>query len=99
MGLPGKYPPNNTHTTKKKYDYHVSVPFQLLGIDDALMDNFAWISPENLFDEASKPTKENKDSSQLYIMEIDFLCEKSTEDGKKGNVVRKYDDDLDFENT
>ena len=64
-----------------------------------MIDNFAWISPENLFDEASKPTKENKEGSQPYITEIDYLCDKSTEDGRKGNVVREDDNDLDFEKT
>ena len=81
-----------TRTTEKKDEYHVSVPFKLLGITDALIDNFAWISPENLFDEASKPTKDNKDGSQPYITEINFLCEKTIGKGKKGNAVRKDDD-------
>ena len=88
-----------TRTTEKKDDYHVSVPFKLLGIADALNDNFAWISPENLFDEASKPTKDNKDGSQPYIMEINCLCENIIGEGKKRNTFRKNDDDLDFENT
>ena len=88
-----------TRTTDKKDGFHVSIPFKLLEIADALIDNCVWISPENLFDEASKPTRDNKDGSQPCIMEIDCLCEKSTEDSNKDNVVRKDDDDLDFEKT
>ena len=88
-----------TRTTEKKDDYHVSVPLKLLGIADALMNNFAWISPKNLFDEASKPTKDNKDGSQPYIMEINCLCEKTIAEGKKGNTFHKNDGDVDFERT
>ena len=89
----------HTRTTEKKYDYHVSVPFKLLGIADALMNNFAWISPKNLFDEASKPTKDNKDGTQPYITEINCLCEKNIGEGKKGHTFHKNDDDVDFERT
>ena len=88
-----------TRTTEKKEDFHISNTFKLLGIADALLDNFAWISPENLIDEASRPMKKNKDGPQPYILEIDCLCEKPTKDGNKGNVVHEDDDDLDFEKT
>ena len=88
-----------TRTTKKKDNYQVSVPFKLLGIADALIDNFAWISLKNLFDEASKPTKDNKDGSQPYITEINFLCEKTIGEANKGNAAHKNEDDLAFEKT
>ena len=78
-----------TRTTENKDDYHVSVPFKLLGIADALIYNFAWISPENLFDEASKPTKENKDGSIPYITEIDCLCENLIKDVRKVMLFMK----------
>ena len=88
-----------TRNTYKEEDVHIAILFKLLGTAEALMDNFAWISPENLFDEASKPKKENKDDSQPHIIEIDCLCEKSIDDGKKGTVTHEDDDDLDFKNT
>ena len=63
------------------------------------MDNFAWISSENLFDEASKPKKENKDGYQPYITKIDRLCEKSNDNGKKIIDTHEDENGLDFENT
>ena len=88
-----------TRTIERKDDARITIPFQLLEIAQAVMDNFAWISPENLFDKASKPKKENKDDSQPYILEIDFLYENPTNDGKKGNTIHEDDDDIDFEKT
>ena len=54
-------------TTEKEEYVHIAIPFKLLGIAEALMDNFARISPKNLIHEASEPKKENKDGSQPCI--------------------------------
>jgi hypothetical protein len=41
-------------------DFKVPIPYKLVGIHDALLKNFNWICPENLFDESSVPKRDYK---------------------------------------
>ena len=69
----------------------ISIPFKLLGMADALEDNFGWIAPQNLFDESSQPKRKEKGDSQPYIVNIQCIYDKFP------SVHFKDDDALDFE--
>ena len=56
-----------TRTTEIKEKVDISIPFKLLGIADALEDNFGCIAPQNLFDESSQPKRKEKGDSQPHI--------------------------------
>ena len=71
----------------------IAIPFKLLGISDALEDNFGWIAPQNLFDESSQPKRKEKGDSQPYIGNIQCIFDKFS------SVHLKDDDALDFEKT
>ena len=53
------------------------IPCKLLGIHEALEDNYAWLVPENLFDENSKPKTNEKGASKTYIYKIQCMVEKT----------------------
>ena len=62
--------------TEKEKSGNIAIPFKLLGMFEALEDNYGWIVPQNLFDESSQPKKKEKGDSQPYIGNVQFLCEK-----------------------
>ena len=53
------------------------IPCKLVGIHDALENNFSWICPENPFDESSVPKRDHKGSSKTYVDTIPFIVEKT----------------------
>jgi hypothetical protein len=55
----------------------VPIPSKLLGLHEALENNFDWICPENLFDERSEPKSVHKGSSKTYLDAIQCLVEKT----------------------
>jgi hypothetical protein len=54
----------------------VPIPCKLIGIHDALENNFSWICPENLFDESSVPRHVYKGYSKAHLDRIHFFVEK-----------------------
>jgi hypothetical protein len=56
----------------------VPIPSKLLGLHEALGNNFDWICPENLFNEMSKPKSVHKGSSKTYLDAIQCLVEKTS---------------------
>jgi hypothetical protein len=63
-------------TTKE--ETKVPIPSKLLGLHEALENNFNWICPENLFSELSEPKHDHKGSSKTYVDAIQCLIEKSS---------------------
>jgi hypothetical protein len=57
-------------------DFRVPIPCKLVGIHDALENNFSWICPENPFDESSVPKCDHKGSSKTHLDTIQFIVEK-----------------------
>jgi hypothetical protein len=49
------------------------IPCKLVGIHDALENNFSWICPENLFDESSVPRRYYKGYSKTHLDRIHFF--------------------------
>jgi hypothetical protein len=49
------------------------IPCKLVGIHDALENNFSWICPENLFDENSVPRHNYKGYSKRHLHRIHFF--------------------------
>jgi hypothetical protein len=70
-------PVNGVGTTKE--DIKVPIPSKLLGLHEALKNNFDWICPENLFNEMSEPKRVDKGSSKTYLDAIQCLVEKASE--------------------
>jgi hypothetical protein len=58
-------------TTKE--EIKVPIPCKLLGLHEALENNFDWICPKNLFDEMSEPKSVHKGSSKTYLDAIQCL--------------------------
>jgi hypothetical protein len=56
----------------------VPIPSKILGLHEALENNFDWIYPENLFDERSEPKSVHKGSSKTYLDAIQCLVEKTS---------------------
>jgi hypothetical protein len=56
----------------------IPISCKLLGLNDAFENNFAWICPENLFDENSVPKHDHKGSSKTYVDEIQCLIDKTS---------------------
>ena len=56
----------------------VPIPFKLIGMHEALENNFDWIVPENPFDETSEPKSNERGSSKTSIDKIQILIEKIT---------------------
>jgi hypothetical protein len=63
-------------TTKE--EIKVPIPSKLLGLHEALENNFDWICPENLFNEMSEPKRDHKGSSKTYLDAIQCLVEKTS---------------------
>ena len=53
------------------------IPCKLLAMNDALENNYAWLVPENLFDESSTPKTNEKGDAKTYVSNILCLVEKS----------------------
>jgi hypothetical protein len=58
-------------------DSRMPIPCKLVGIHDALENNFSWICPENLFDESSIPRRDYKGYSKTHLDRIHFFVEKT----------------------
>jgi hypothetical protein len=54
-------------------DFRVPIPCKLVGIHDALENNFSWICPKNLFDENSVPRHDYKGYSKPHLDRIHFF--------------------------
>jgi hypothetical protein len=54
-------------------DSRVPIPCKLVGIHDALENNFSWICPKNLFDESSVPRHDYKGYSKPHLDRIHFF--------------------------
>jgi hypothetical protein len=54
----------------------IPIPCKLVGIHDALENNFSWICPENLFDESSVPRRDYKGYSKTHLYRIHFFVGK-----------------------
>jgi hypothetical protein len=67
-------PVNVVGTTKE--DIKVPIPCKLVGLHEALENNFDWICRENLFNELSEPKRDHKGSSKTYLDAIQCLVEK-----------------------
>jgi hypothetical protein len=48
----------------------IPIPFKLIGMHEALENNFYWIVPENPFDESSEPKSVEKGSSKTCLDKI-----------------------------
>jgi hypothetical protein len=48
-------------------DSRVPIPCKLVGIHDALENNFSWFCPKNLFDESSVPRCDYKGYSKTHL--------------------------------
>jgi hypothetical protein len=70
------FPVNVVATTKE--DIKVPIPSKLLGLHEALENNYDWIFPENLFNEMSEPKRDHKGSSKTYLDAIQCLVEKTS---------------------
>jgi hypothetical protein len=64
---------NVVGTTKE--ETKVPIPSKLLGLHDALENNFDWICLENLFSDLSEPKRDHKGSSKTYVDGIQCLIE------------------------
>ena len=75
--------------TECEDEVKIPIPFKLLGISDALEENFNLIAPQNLFDGNKKPNREewggtkpcigriqciNDKFANLYLNEYDDFC-------------------------
>jgi hypothetical protein len=69
-------PVNVVGTTKE--DIKVPIPCKLVGLHEALENNFDWICPENIFNELSEPKRDHKGSSKTYLDAIQCLVEKTS---------------------
>jgi hypothetical protein len=63
---------------KKGEEIKIPVPFELIGMHEALEKNFDWIVPENPFDEGSEPKSVEQVSYKTYVDKIQFLVEKTS---------------------
>jgi hypothetical protein len=54
-------------------DSRMPIPCKLVGIHDALENNFSWICPKNLFDETSVPRRDYKGYSKPLLDSIHFF--------------------------
>jgi hypothetical protein len=69
-------PVNVVGTTKE--DIKVPIPCKLVGLHEALENNFDWIYPKNLFNEMSELKHDHKGSSKTYLDAIQCLVEKTS---------------------
>jgi hypothetical protein len=70
-------PPVNVDGTNNE-ETKVPIPSKLLGLYEALENNFDWICPENLYSELSEPKRDHKGSSKTYVDAIQCLVEKTS---------------------
>jgi hypothetical protein len=56
----------------------ILIHFKLVGMHEALENNFDWIVPENPFYESSEPKSVEKGSSKTCLDKIQFLVEKTS---------------------
>ena len=82
-----------TRNMEVKEKVEISIPFKLLGMADALEDNFGWIAPQKLFDESSQPKRKEKGDYQPYIGDIQCIYDKFA------IICLKDANALDFEKT
>src|SRR3954466_10286110 len=61
--------------TKPREEFKIPIPFKLVGMHEVFGKNFDWIAPENLFDESSRPKRDEKGSSKTHLDEIPFIVE------------------------
>jgi hypothetical protein len=61
-----------------KEEIKVPIPFKLVGLHEALENNFDWIVPENPFDESSESKSVRKGSSKTHLDTIQFLVENTS---------------------
>jgi hypothetical protein len=54
-------------------DSRMPIPCKLVGIHDALENNFSWICPENLFNKSSIPRRDYKGYSKTHLDRIHFF--------------------------
>jgi hypothetical protein len=69
-------PVNVVGTTKE--DINVPILSKLLGLHEALENNFDWICPKNLFNELSEPKSVHKGSSKTHLDTIQCIVEKTS---------------------
>jgi hypothetical protein len=56
----------------------IPIPSKLLGLCEALKNNFDWICPQNHFSDLSEPKHDHKGSSKTYVDEIQCLIDKTS---------------------
>jgi hypothetical protein len=56
-----------------KEEIKVPIPFKLVGMHEALENNFDWIVPENPFDESSEPKSDHRGFSKTHLDKIQCL--------------------------
>jgi hypothetical protein len=56
----------------------IPIPSKLLGLYEALENNFDWICPKFFFSELSEPKRDHKGSSKTYVDAIKCLIEKTS---------------------
>ena len=61
--------------TKPREEFKIPIPFKLVGMHETFEKNFDWIAPENLFDESSRPKRDEKGSYKTHLDEIPFIVE------------------------
>src|SRR4051812_27769685 len=61
--------------TKPREEFNIPIPYKLVGMHEAFENNFDWIAPENLFDEGSRPKRDEKGSSKTHLDEIPYIVE------------------------
>jgi hypothetical protein len=66
-------PVNVVGTTKE--DIKVAIPCKLVGLHEALENNFDWICPKTPFDESSESKSVHKGSSKNHLDTIQFIIE------------------------
>jgi hypothetical protein len=69
-------PVNVVGTNNKETE--VPIPSKLLGLHEALENNFDWICPEFFFSELSEPKCDHKGSSKSYVDAIQCIIEKTS---------------------
>lgn len=62
--------------TECEEEVKIPIPFKLMGFNDALENIFAWITPQNLFDENNKPRTKEKRKAEPCIGRIECICDK-----------------------
>ena len=63
---------------KNREDIKVAIPCKLVGLHEALVNNFDWIVPENPFDESSQPKSVERGTSETFIDKIQCIVEKTS---------------------